>query len=165
LHVYTVYKHYTLIFTALLHIKSPNWVNMPSLADFSAINYCLKLSHTSRVSCGDLTRRTAPYKLFPRTNCLDISVPLINPQSYYRHCCLLPGPFHSCQPGGLCYVTVFTGVALETSVLPCDVIVAASGIFIQTLLRDVIAAAQRRLRLPSPPCSVYSVASCLADAA
>jgi hypothetical protein len=49
LHIYTAYKHYTLIFTALLHIKSPNWLNTPSLADFSAINYCLKLSHTSRV--------------------------------------------------------------------------------------------------------------------
>jgi hypothetical protein len=33
------------------------------------------------------------------------------------------------------------------------------------LLRDVIAAARRRLRIPSPPRSLYSVASCLADAA
>jgi hypothetical protein len=46
LHVYTVYVHYTLIFSALLHIKSPIWLNTPSLADFSAIEYYLKLSHT-----------------------------------------------------------------------------------------------------------------------
>jgi hypothetical protein len=46
LYVYTVYKHYTLIFTALLDIKSPNWLNTSSLAGFSAINCYLKLSHT-----------------------------------------------------------------------------------------------------------------------
>jgi hypothetical protein len=46
LHVYTVYKHYTLIFTALLHIKSPNWLTTSSLADFSAIGHFHRLSHT-----------------------------------------------------------------------------------------------------------------------
>jgi hypothetical protein len=30
------------------------------------------------------------------TGCLDISVPLINPQSYERHFCLLLGPSRSC---------------------------------------------------------------------
>jgi hypothetical protein len=82
---------------------------------------------------------------------------------------LLPvasGPSRRSSPGGLCYVTVFTGVALET--LPrsaSDVIAAAWKRRIPMLLRDVIVAARRRLRLPSPPRSVYSVASCLADAA
>jgi hypothetical protein len=46
LHVYTVYVHYTLIFTALSHIKSPNLLNASSMADFSAIGHFLKLSHT-----------------------------------------------------------------------------------------------------------------------
>jgi hypothetical protein len=84
-----------------------------TLVDFSAINYFLKLSqtlhlHTSKLppqtysansllktATSQLTRRTAPYK----TDCLDISVPLINPQSYERHCCLLPGPSRSSEPG------------------------------------------------------------------
>jgi hypothetical protein len=46
LHVYTIYKQYTLIFTALLHIKSPNLLNTSSLADFSAIGHFHRLSHT-----------------------------------------------------------------------------------------------------------------------
>jgi hypothetical protein len=103
LHVYTVYVHYTL-----------------SLADFSAINYCLKLSqtlhlHTSKLSpetysansllqtatwqllhshSGNCFLRAALVELLPKTNCLDISILLINPQSYERR--------------ELCCVTVFT---------------------------------------------------------
>jgi hypothetical protein len=38
-----------------------------------------------------LTRRTGPYNWLLKTDCLDISVPLIDPQSYEWHCCLLPG--------------------------------------------------------------------------
>jgi hypothetical protein len=41
-----VYVHYTLIFAALSHIKSPNLLSTSLLADFSAIKYYLKLSHT-----------------------------------------------------------------------------------------------------------------------
>jgi hypothetical protein len=45
--VIQVSLNYTLpILTALQHIKSLNLLNMSSLADFSAINYYLKLSHT-----------------------------------------------------------------------------------------------------------------------
>jgi hypothetical protein len=46
LHVYTVYVHYTLIFTALSHIKSPNLLSASSLTDFSAIGHFHRLSHT-----------------------------------------------------------------------------------------------------------------------
>jgi hypothetical protein len=53
-YTYTLFTCTTLIFTALLHITS-------SLADFSAINYYLKLSPLPvSVSHRDLTRRTAP---------------------------------------------------------------------------------------------------------
>jgi hypothetical protein len=57
LQFYRVYKHYTLIFTALLHIKSPNLLNTSLLADFSAINYYLKLSHTVAHSKSSFTLR------------------------------------------------------------------------------------------------------------
>jgi hypothetical protein len=46
LHVYTVYKPYSLIFTALLHIKSPNLLTTSSLAHFSVIGHFHRLSHT-----------------------------------------------------------------------------------------------------------------------
>jgi hypothetical protein len=45
-HVYTVYVHYTLIFTALSHIKSPNVLSTSSLADFCAVGHFHRLSHT-----------------------------------------------------------------------------------------------------------------------
>jgi hypothetical protein len=101
-----------------------------TLSDFSAINYCLKLSHTLHLhtlklsprsysansllktlleNCSlqtptyKLTRRTAPYKLFLTTNCLDISVPLINSQSYKCHCSSEQG--ESCVASGHCVYT------------------------------------------------------------
>jgi hypothetical protein len=43
---------------------------------------------------------------------------------------------------------VFTGVALETSVLPCDVIAAARRSRIPTLLRDVTASARNVVYRP-----------------
>jgi hypothetical protein len=46
LHVYTVYVHYALVFTALLHINSPNSLNTSSLAEFSANSHYHWLSHT-----------------------------------------------------------------------------------------------------------------------
>jgi hypothetical protein len=58
LHVYTAYKPYTLIFTALLHIESPNRLTTSSLADLSAINYCLKLSHTLHLHTSKLSPRS-----------------------------------------------------------------------------------------------------------
>jgi hypothetical protein len=101
------------------------------------------------VSYRDLTRRTAPYKFFPRTNCLDISVLLINLQSYEQHCCLLRQVRLAAARWAVLRHSVYSSVTVETSALPCD----------------VIAAARRRLRLPSSPRSVYSVVSCWADAA
>jgi hypothetical protein len=58
---------------------------------------------------------------------------------------------------------VYSSVASEASVVPCDVIAAARRRRIPTLLRDVITAARRRPRLPAPPRSVCLLASCLAD--
>jgi hypothetical protein len=77
-----------------------------ALADFSAINYCLELSQTLHLNTskpsprsysanslllkhwflhshsGNCFLKTALVELLPKTNCLDISIPLINPQSY-----------------------------------------------------------------------------------
>jgi hypothetical protein len=49
---------------------------------------------------------------------------------------------------------VFTGVALETSVLTCDVIAAARKSRIPTLLRDVTASAWNLVYRPVPRNSV-----------
>jgi hypothetical protein len=46
---------------------------------------------------------------------------------------------------GLCYVTVFTGVALETSALPCDVIEACC---VAALGAVLLGTAQRKHRFP-----------------
>jgi hypothetical protein len=117
--------HYTPIFTALSHIKSPNLLNASSLADFSAIGHFHRLSHTvanAKFSLHTASRlryllRKALAEIWLRceiseatrlenccstTDCLDISVPLINPQSYERHCCLLSGPSRSSGQGGGC---------------------------------------------------------------
>jgi hypothetical protein len=58
---------------------------------------------------------------------------------------------------------VYSSIASEVSVLPCDIIAAACRRCIPTLLRDVIAAARRRPCLPAPLHSVCLVASYLAD--
>jgi hypothetical protein len=50
---------------------------------------------------------------------------------------------------------VYSSVASEARVLPCDVIAAARRRHIPMLLHDVIAAARRRPRLPAPPRSVF----------
>jgi hypothetical protein len=63
LHVYTVYVHYTLILTALLHIKSPNLLSASSLADFSPNSHYHWLPHT--VAHAKSSLHTA--KLSPRT--------------------------------------------------------------------------------------------------
>jgi hypothetical protein len=66
LHIYTVYVHYTLIFTALLHIKSPNWLTTSSLADFSPNSHYHWLSHTVAHAKSSLQVRNSRRDLTPR---------------------------------------------------------------------------------------------------
>jgi hypothetical protein len=63
LHVYTVCVHYTLIFTALLHLRSPNRLTTFSLLGFSPNSHYHWLSHT--VAHAKSSLHTA--KLLPRT--------------------------------------------------------------------------------------------------
>jgi hypothetical protein len=69
LHVYTVYVHYTLIFTALSHIMSPNLLNASSLDDFSAIGYFYRLSHTVAHAKSSLHTANSRRDLTPRIHC------------------------------------------------------------------------------------------------
>jgi hypothetical protein len=69
----------------------------------------------SKTATQQLTRRT-PLQLTSK-DCLDISVPLINPRSYERHCCLLPG---HCLPAlpwkrACCRVAALGAVLLGTA--------------------------------------------------
>jgi hypothetical protein len=103
-HVTTFTHNYLLrcaTFTQLtiIHIRDYNHILHSytfTLADFSAINYCLELSHftSSHFPCLSPIE-TSLVGLLLKIDCLDISVPLINPQSYERHCWLLPGPSRS----------------------------------------------------------------------
>jgi hypothetical protein len=70
LHVYTAYKPYTLIFTALLHIKSPNLLNASSLANFSAIGHFHRLSHSVAHSKSSLQLRNSRREPTPRIHFL-----------------------------------------------------------------------------------------------
>jgi glucose-6-phosphate-specific signal transduction histidine kinase len=89
LHVDTVYMHYTLIFTALLHLRSPNLLCAFSLADFSAIGHHW-LSHTVAhakfsIHCEpthflELTSSQSLWELnWTELNCRLLRAPLINP--------------------------------------------------------------------------------------
>jgi hypothetical protein len=71
LHVYTVYVHYTLIFTVLLHIKSPNWLTTSSLLGFSPNSHYHWLSHTVDQESLQFTARcslTSPEELLKRVD-------------------------------------------------------------------------------------------------
>jgi hypothetical protein len=83
-----------------------------TLADFSAINYCLKLSHTLHLHTLKLSPRsysansllkTPLENWLLKTDCFDVSVPLINSQSYKCHCSNKQG--ESCVASGHCVYT------------------------------------------------------------
>jgi hypothetical protein len=138
--------HYTLIFTALLHIKSHNYHTL-----------CIFTLPVS-VSYRDLTRRTAPTNSSRELTETELQAAK---SSAYKPSIVLAAlllvAWEGClrsywgnsQVRAVLRHRVYSSVTLETIALPCD----------------VIAAARRRLRFPSPLRSVYSVANCLADAA
>jgi hypothetical protein len=132
------YKPYTFVTTVTYYTLA--------LADFSAISYCLKLSHTLHLHAS---------KLSPRSH--SANSPLLKRwllRSHSRNWTELAKssaykPLIVLAARAVLRHRVYSSVASEASALPCD----------------VIAAVRRRLRLPSPPRSVYSVAIFWADAA
>jgi hypothetical protein len=89
LHVYTVYVHYTLIFTALLHIKSPNWPTTSSLLGFSPNSHYHWLSHTVAHAKSSLHLRNSRRHLTPRIHCfLNTDFYTVTPGTELN--CLLP---------------------------------------------------------------------------